>query len=207
MGQRLVIQIEKNEKIIAALYYHWSAYSTAALAETQKLIEFIKSKNLDDKNAKASDIALCLIRFAENNGGGIDGGKNSNEYNYITSLYPCETFKEKDIDRNEGLIAISENGISELHDWSEGDIYINLDKKTISDYVFSQWYDELDKFNEAYKEYVDEKEYKPFAADEIPVLSVDPNSFSFDDLETLQNELENVQIIAQHAGEFFELIE
>ena len=126
MGQRLVVTIENNEKEIAKIYYHWSAYTYSALLETQKIIGCI----YDHKDEAESELLLRLIRFCENNGGGINGVKE--EFEYIQSLYPDETFMTEGYSRNDGLIALSKNGMASMQDWSEGDVFINLDTERAS---------------------------------------------------------------------------
>lgn len=42
MGQRLVITIHAFDEDIATIYYHWSAYTTSALDEAQKILKNVK---------------------------------------------------------------------------------------------------------------------------------------------------------------------
>lgn len=39
MGQRLVITVHAFDEDIATIYYHWSAYTTSALDEAQKILK------------------------------------------------------------------------------------------------------------------------------------------------------------------------
>ena len=121
MGQRLVVTIEKGERELAKIYYHWSAYTYDALYETKKVIDCIYNHNDETER----ELLLRLIRFCENNGGGIRGSKE--ELAYVQHLYFNETFKTEDYSRNNGLIALSKSGMADLQSWSEGDVYINLD--------------------------------------------------------------------------------
>ena len=41
MGQRLVVTIEKGDRNLCKIYYHWSAYTYSALLETKKIINCI----------------------------------------------------------------------------------------------------------------------------------------------------------------------
>ena len=130
MGQRLVVTIKNNGEDLCKLYYHWSAYSISALIETRDIINTL----LDEDN-EIKDLQLRMIRYVEANGGGIDGGKDSNEWMYIRNMYANETFKSKGISRNCGLIAISEPGMRDLQYWSEGDVTIDLDECKVINYV------------------------------------------------------------------------
>lgn len=128
MGQRLVLQVEKPEGTrIASLYYHWSAYTTSALQEIRNLLaRYFNPGIILPPYTPDLDPQLRLIRVAETMGGGIDGGEDSSEWNYITQKYPKEKFKTTGIDRNDGLIAISESGMKAMQDWAEGNATIIL---------------------------------------------------------------------------------
>ena len=88
MGQRLVITIQDCGEEICKIYYHWSAYSRSALMETRDVLNVLFDEENDIK-----DLRLRMIRFCECNGGGIDGGKDSDEWKYIQKVYPHEAFK------------------------------------------------------------------------------------------------------------------
>ena len=149
MGQRLVVSIEKNKKSIAKIYYHWSAYTGSALEETRNIINCI----YNHKDESESEMLLRLIRFCEENGGGIDGVPS--EFDYIRGLYPNEMFKDRDISRSNGLIALSEKCMADMQSWSEGDVYINLDTDQVDFCVYSG-YDNLEEYIKERKEWDDE---------------------------------------------------
>jgi hypothetical protein len=67
MGQRLVVTIEKGERKLCNIYYHWSAYTYSALLETKKIINCI----YNHKDETTEELLLRLIHFCEENGGGI----------------------------------------------------------------------------------------------------------------------------------------
>ena len=147
MGQRLVVTIENNEEELCKIYYHWSAYSISALMETRDIIN-----ELFDEYNEIEDIRLRMIRFVESDGGGIKNGKDSDEWKYIQNAYPNEIFKEEGISRNCGLIAISEDGMNDLQDWSEGDIIINIDTHRVINLV-NWFYDSVYDYNNNRKEW------------------------------------------------------
>lgn len=155
MGQRLVMTIRKNREDICKIYYHWSAYTSSALREAKKIVDAITTdefetkthyiKNIKDEERKFSliplekakeDIRLRILRYLENTSGGIDGGCDSTEFQYIKELYPDIKFKPFNISRNKGLFACSENAMDDLQSWSEGDIVIDLDEKIVINKVF-----------------------------------------------------------------------
>lgn len=141
MGQRLIITVKNNGKDLAKIYYHWSAYTVSALMEARDVVNCIYDHN--DETEK--ELQLRLVRFCEERGGGIRG--DDKEYAYIQAMFPNETFKTDGYSRNNGLIALSEEGMDDLQSWSEGDLDIIIDEDVIYNYV--QWgYDDI----EAYKE-------------------------------------------------------
>lgn len=151
MGQRLVVTIEKNERKLCNIYYHWGAYTDSALLHTKEIIDCI----YNHKDESEEKMLLRLIRFCESQGGGIANGRNGNEWKYIQNLYPNETFKAGDISRNDGLISLSEKEMAVSQSWSEGDVYINLDTDQVDFCVYSG-YDDLEEYIEARKEWDDE---------------------------------------------------
>lgn len=118
MGQRLVITIHAFNEDIAKIYYHWSAYTTSALQEAKDIID-----NVDWFNSTSKDeLILRITRQLEKCGGGV----SIRDREAFKKKYPNETFKD-DIDRNYGLIAITDDGMGELEYWSEGDLTIDFD--------------------------------------------------------------------------------
>ena len=148
MGQRLVINVVNDNTRIANFYYHLMAYSISALYEAKTLID---SGVFEDCNSTA-EIQLKLIHFIESIGGCIDGGADSKEYQTISKMFPCETFKT-DGSRNEGLIAITPETMDSIESWAEGTLEINLDTDTIYNSVYcivtleeyNSWMDEEDQ--------------------------------------------------------------
>ena len=131
------------------IYYHWSAYTSSALKEAKKIIDvittdkfeteisaeekeckllFLREFSLIPLAAAKEDIRLRILRYLENTGGGIDGGCDSTEFQYIKELYPDIKFKPFNISRNKGLFVCSKDAMDDLQSWSEGDIIIDLDE-------------------------------------------------------------------------------
>lgn len=128
MGQRLNIEIMSGEKTLANAYYHWSAY-TASAAELTKII-------LKTHVDAAEPLIWQAIHLLEATGAGVPGDeryrilqKEVLPEDEIDHLQPC-------IDRNRGLIAITEEGIRVTRIWEEGRVTIHLDSKTVDFNVF-----------------------------------------------------------------------
>lgn len=202
MGQRLVVTIEKNEKALAKLYYHWSGYTGDSLYKTRDIIHCIY--NHDDEDEK--EMLLNLIRFCENSGGGIDGADAGDEWKYITSMYPDEEFKKEGISRSNGLIAISPDGMTEMQRYSEGDVYINLDTEQV-DFCVYCGYESLEEYIEERKSWDDD--FEEFTLADIDYIDYDLGIFDIDDIDGLIEAFENAednQNVLNFKGEIVELI-
>lgn len=198
MGQRLVVTIEKGDRRLCNIYFHWSAYTYSALLETKKIIDCI----YNHKDESEKDLLLRLIRFCEKNGGGIRGDEE--ERKYIQALYPNETFLEEGYSRNEGLIALSENGMTDLQSWSEGDVYIDIDSDAVDFCVYSG-YEDLDEYIEERKSWDDEFDEKEM---EVPEFEFNLGYFDASDIDAIIANLDttNAHVIICN-GEVCEIIE
>ena len=196
MGQRLVVTVRSKDENICKIYYHWSAYSVNALMVTKEILNVI----FDEEN-DILDLKLRLIRFCEQNGGGIDGGEGSDEWNYITREYPNEIFKSEGINRNYGLIVLSKKGMDDIQYWSEGDIIIDLDDTTITNWV--HWLCSIEQYNELMEELGEEEK----VLEDIPELQCDLTEFTFEDIDYLIDALRNAPEYAVRYGNYiYELI-
>jgi hypothetical protein len=186
MGQRLVVTVIKNNEEIAKLYYHWGAYTVSALCESAGIIECLLDKEND-----ISDLRLRLIRFVESNGGCIQGGKDSEEFEAISKMYPGQKFKE-DGSRNYGLIAITQAGMTSLQDWSEGDLYIDLDTETINNDIFCAY------SLEDYMDYYGETNN----INSIPESDINIETFKFEDIDDIISDLDKLHSYEFRRGEW-----
>lgn len=169
MGQRLVINGIKNHTPIFNIYYHWSAYTESAIHEADQLLKYL----LRPENC--GDLVLSAIEYCENNGGGITGDKDLEE---AKRLYPDHNFKTDDISRNDGLIAITADGMNNNVSWAEGTIDIDFDNDLINNNVF--WgYDDVDQINEEYEYNEDEK----LKDSDILVPHISVEQFHFDQID------------------------
>ena len=149
MGQRLTIRIYQNkeqEKSIATLYYHWSAYTESALEELktfynnyrhyfkiqqigQKLLQlhptpFEAVKQYDELDNIVTSIYQAVIETG--------GGYASDEAENAINLYPALNTHynpNHSVHRNNGIVAFTEEQQNELYSWSEGNINLYLDEE------------------------------------------------------------------------------
>lgn len=198
MGQRLVITVRGFGKDLAKIYYHWSAYSISAIREAKELIDCI----CEDYKVTEKELQLRLIRFCEQNGGGIQAKES--EFDYIKQMFPGETFKTDGYSRNYGLIALSEEGMADLQSWSEGDICIDLDDDTIHNNVFC-YYDGIDEYNEERKEWDDEHE--DLSLDDVPDIGYTLEQIEFCDIDDVMYALTHADgYVVRNGNTIFELI-
>lgn len=196
MGQRLVVTVKSTGEDLCKMYFHWSAYTISALME----VRYMMAEFPMETNSK-EDAILYFIRYCEEYGGGIDGGMDSKEWNYITNKYPNYKFKSENINRNRGLIAISEDGMDEMQSWSEGDIYINLDEMTVHNELFL-YYDDIDEYN---RELAD-REDESITLDEIPEVG-EIGDFDLEDIDDVIANLEDIPgYVCRNGNEIYELI-
>lgn len=196
MGQRLVVSVKNHGKDLAKIYYHWSAYTVSALMEARNVVNCIYNHN--DETEK--ELQLRLIRFCEENGGGIRA--NGKEFAYIQNMFPNETFRTGDYSRNNGLIALSEEGMDDLQSWSEGDIDIIIDEDVIINSVY--WsYENFD----AYKESMEELGGDVEELEDIEDIDYDLSEIDIEDIDHVINALQHKNgFVVRHGKEIFELI-
>lgn len=201
MGQRLVITIKDGKRELAAIYYHWSAYTYSALAETKKVIGCI----YNHKEETEKEMLLRLIKFTEKNGGGIRGQED--EFEYIQRLYPNETFKKDGYSRNDGLIALSPNGIADLKELSEGDVDIQIDSDMV-DFCVYIGYSSLETYLDEREEWDEDFNREEFEQN-IPKLDCELGYFNIYDIDEIIEAIDSVdgEYVIQCGDEICELIE
>lgn len=196
MGQRLIVTVRSMGEDICKMYFHWSAYTIPALKEVRDMMEEfpMETKSKDET-------ILYFIRYCEKNGGGISNGYGSQEWNYITSKYPNEKFKETNINRNRGLIGISKEDMDDTQRWSEGDIIINLDDMTVHNEVFLCC-SNIDELNSEFLDRGDD----PFTLEDIPEVG-DIGDFDLADIDDVIATLETLSwFVCRNGNEIYELI-
>lgn len=199
MGQRLVITVKNNGKDLAKIYYHWSSYTLSALMEAREVVNCIYNHN--DETEK--ELQLRLIRFCEENGGGIKG--DGKELSYIQNMFPNETFKTDDYSRNRGLIALSEDGMDDLQSWSEGDLDIIIDEDIILNGVY--WsYEDLESYKESRAEWDDDFD-ADMQLEDIEDIGYDLSEIDIEDIDAVIDALKRVNdFVVRDGNEIYELI-
>ena len=201
MGQRLVVSVQNNGKELATVYYHWSAYTVSALWEVSKLARCI----FNHEDETEEELKLRLIRFCYENGGGING--NEEEFKYIESLYPGETFKRDGYSRSDGLIDLSEKGREESHSWSEGDVEIYIDEEMICNGVFSEW-SSYEEYYEEVKSWGEDYDDCLMKFEDIPDIGYSLGDIAIEDIDNVITALESAGThYVRYGNEIYELVE
>lgn len=129
MGQRLNIQIVTDEEnVLANAYYHWSGYTCCSMELTKKIVDAIIGSKMPETNQKLYAIELLELtgalltedekEYAKKN---IEGFDSSNPLNHRVA-----------VSRNEGLIAVSPEEISNTQRYEEARVDIDIVAQTIS---------------------------------------------------------------------------
>lgn len=127
MGQRLNLEIiDKNGEVIANCYYHWSAYTDAALETTEAALTGFQDFDPDSEIEKLN----CAMNMLLATGATIPSKEKAEYFKKVPDKERI-LFGDEEPDRNAGLIAVSEKGIEETQDWMEGRVAINIDTKEI----------------------------------------------------------------------------
>ena len=162
MGQRLNIEIRKDDKVLANAYYHWSGYTSSALVLTSEILKNIDNVNFDNDVAKA-------VKLLEFTGAGL----TKSQFDFLSDDIKNIKFKSA-IDRNSGLIAISEKGISDTQYWEEARVEIHLDTKNIK----------LELYWDFIEEYTADGDMPEFYE-----ATLDYTSVSFEDFDKVKDEI------------------
>lgn len=122
MGQRLNIEIVSGGRTLANAYYHWSAYSASAADLAEQILSKYESDEIEDVTL---DVAVDLLHST---GAGFDEQEIERMKNNRVFLKYTNT---KAINRNTGLLSITDEGIEETRYCEEGRVSLDFDSKTV----------------------------------------------------------------------------
>lgn len=191
MGQRLNIEIKKKGKRLANCYYHWSGYTGTSL----KLIQEILGNIFDYKDVE--DDKRQAVLLLETTGAGLI----ESEYNTLPETE--KKYHRVGTNRNNGLIAITDEEMNNTEKWEEARVTINLwEEKTndlqllLSNSVESINFDVVYQYEskEEALEYADNVDF-----DNIVEFNFDLCNMSVNDIKDLS---ENIEYIEDNGGVF-----
>lgn len=182
MGERLNFEIIHNGETIMNCYRHWSAYTMDAAEYAADFVDAWKRHHTDvhpDAIDEDELLALRLIdTFAELNAGFNDAEStrlmNAFCQNYPTLDLALRHGKYKSVNRDEGLLSITQEGIAETEYWEDGRIIYDIDSGLIDFEVV--WFDgeDYNSFRKNYKQNHDEELL--LADDEISLIDFELDS-------------------------------
>ena len=154
MGQRLNIEIADNGKVLANAYYHWDAYTKTAAQTTERIVKDFYNlygwwlRDLETRRQlheppNKLDMAARLLWMT---GAGVNMIEHNRmlERNLDIGIPPS-------LDRNAGLISITEEGMKETRDWEEGRVTIDIGEQKVYFGVYIR-YNTEEEFREDYEE-------------------------------------------------------
>lgn len=137
MGQRLNVEIISKGRTIANVYMHWSAYTSSSLDITKDFITVfsdIKSEDLENLSEIYRRIKIAAL----------GSSVTPDEVNRLKDTHPEITAMDN-VNRNDGLISFTEEGIEENRNWEEGRVSIDIENKTVD---FRVYYDNTNEDDE-----------------------------------------------------------
>lgn len=148
MGQRLILDVfedvSTDEKPIANIYYHWSAYTLSAMEEA---IQFLWKYETSLETDPDLTLRQRLYKIIDGNGGGFSKSHIQTELNTYPELK--DVYIERDSwSRNQGLIAFSEDDQVDNNNWGEGFAVIDLKTRKINISPMFDIYDDDDFDND-----------------------------------------------------------
>ena len=171
MGQRLNIEIWDDNKCLANAYYHWSAYTDSACDLVSEILNAMKEM-------PGEVTTYYAIKLLEATGAGLE---NDKEKEFAAKHCLVSDFK-KCTGRNDGLIAVTDDGIESTRRWEEYRVTIYLNQRRINfenvDVYRSQW-----EWNDYIREYeIDIVQNM----ENLPRLNYDLTNISFDQFHTFK---------------------
>ena len=167
MGQRLNIEIHENDRCLANAYFHWSGFTPDSLSLTQRIVDYFPYRH-------AMTGVTCACELLQHVGANFDSEE----------LIRCGLLEElarvigAGAHRDNGLIAISEEGIEETRQWEEARVVINIDTNTVDFQVLCEC--EPYEFEQNHIEFID----VPFDNHCIPFNCFTTFKSYFDDVES-----------------------
>jgi hypothetical protein len=210
MGQRLVILVRRNDVNVATVYYHWSAYSNPAIACLSDMHNDVLSKadTMSDRELQLALIRhvekISFFGFFPNDtvkkqfligllpilhkappfivGQWNDrGGLDESEFEHGLQTFPGETFILEGLNRNYGLVNITEQGIKTSLNYAEGLIVVDLTSKNVQyDVVFKSRVEDYDG-----EEYEFDEDMN--TVDDIPSIPIDITSFNMSNIDLVRD--------------------
>lgn len=140
MGQRLNIEVCYDGEPIANAYYHWSAYTNGALDLLEQVITAYKNRT--EINSLRAAVEILQATQA-----GVDAEEKKRISADMTGSFKNISFKDC-IDRNTGILSVTEKGMAETRMWEEGRVTVDIGtEEFIFDVTHRMSEKEYDEYN------------------------------------------------------------
>lgn len=204
--------------VLANCYYHWSAYTTSAAYTTIGIMEKLEQPGQPARsNITTAVQQLCrAVHALMDTGATFDPEEKQAALTILHMLYDTAYPDEpdvahdinnliitlnndtRDVDRVDGMIAVTNNAIAENANWSEGDVSINVDDNTCNFGVI--WHLEPNEYD---PDDYDEEDLKN--PTKLPINLND--DLDLDDMRRFHDALDMSSIYVTPNGEKYEPIE
>lgn len=150
MGQRLVINVFENkesEKEIANIYYHWSGYSYTAMNEMYNLLTRFDESEYESNIEKIVDAVQRNKYILPYDNKNTYGSISIKDYEIFKEKYPDFKIVNKErINRNQGLVAITEETMESHLGWAEmiSTVYLDELQCDIGSILYSPYFELMD---------------------------------------------------------------
>lgn len=184
MGQRLNIEIWNKGKCLANAYYHWSAYTDSSCELVLKLLDTATGIGYPENNREA-------IKLLEHTGAGLT---EEERYEMQQRGYDIEEFRPC-IDRNNGLIAVSDGGIKRTRFWEEYRVVIDFESQTVNFGVLNALDNDVGLQIE-----LDDWGYDVDALMDAPTLDVEIDDIPFSDFKAFYDTVHSNDVLFSKDG-------
>lgn len=165
MGQRLNLEFQYGDKVIASAYYHWGGYTIDSLVELLAISELMEYDNIHDEKS-----AIIELVNVYDNKLSPYSGLMSDSLDEVKKYIPEYPGVKNKLNRSYGLLSISEEGMNNIRESMEFILKYDIKNKKIigSNSVFEVEHDDypiqtLEGLNEItsdeYEKYVNFETY------------------------------------------------
>ena len=169
MGQRLNIEILKGEKLLANAYYHWGGYTSSSIELTKHLIN-----NINNSNNIEIDV-IYAIKLLES----TKAGMTDEEISYFKNENKIDLKFKECSSRNEGIIAISPEGMNKTRYWEEARVSIDIENKKVK-FKAIRLYNTPEQIQEWISDYEED-------INNLPIYYINSFDFTFEEFYTFGN--------------------
>lgn len=178
MGQRLNLQIiNETTHVGLNVYYHWSGYSSSALAIGKDFLDMYNKELFKDE-----DFMVRCAKLLKETGAQF----TEKETNYINKYFQPEIAKKlleggpEKANRNMGLLSVSSGGILETIDWEEARVEFRFSENKLVQVRLGIFYEYP---NETLDEIIKDESLNktvpvnPFGLNSLRLTNVTPEQF------------------------------